>query len=137
MATKMTGWKGLKFPFQFANGKPAVSQATVESNDYSHITESIIQIIGTVSGERKFSKHIGIKTRLTFKSFSPELIPYYESVIKEALSVGETRISVDYIKTDTSELKDGFVKFTIGWVLLKYNIPHITEAYVIAGGGGT
>lgn len=135
---KMTGWKGLAFPFRFENGKPATSQATIESDDYSHIDESIRQILGTRQLERPFSALVGLSGRLIFKNYSKELLPYYESIVREAIEVSEKRINVDKVEFIIDDTKEtGEVRVRIYWTLLKYNIPHITDGSVMIGGGSS
>lgn len=131
----MTGWRGLKFPFQFENGKPAVSSATVEENNYTHIDESIKQILGTFYNERPFSNRagdnasmqIGLKQRLMFRSFSNELIPYYERIIREVLEDNERRVNFLDITIDPTSTNSGQILISIGWQLINSNIPHLTE----------
>lgn len=134
--SNITGWRGLAFPFRFENGKPAVSNAVVEINDFSHIDESIKQILSTRKFSRPFSPNIGLSSNLIFQNFTEELLPYYESIILEAIQLGEKRISVDSVEGDISSIKkDGTVTFRIYWTLLKYNIPHVTESSIMIGGG--
>lgn len=135
MANK-TGWKGIKFPFNFANGKVEISKAIIEDNEFSHINESLKQIIGTVQKERCMSHKVGLKSRMIFKSFSKELIPYYRDIIKEAIIENEKRVIIKDIIFDESLVKDeGKLIIKIYWLLKQYNIPNITEGYIYVNGG--
>lgn len=131
---RRTGWIGVSFPFSFFNGKVNTSKAIIDNNEYKLIDESIKQIIGTFATERPISKNIGIPKRLTFRNFNEELIPYYESIIKESIEVGEKRIEVNSVKINSDNLKDGRINIIVYWSFLNIDVPNITDTYISIGG---
>lgn len=122
------GFTGISFPFRF-NSKGGVETSTTSVNDFTHIKESITQIILTIVGERVMELEFGSEIRSSlFKNLEEEtdsaiLKFYVEEAIKkfekrvEVLNVevipqdeGEVIVDVDflvkrYLKNDTVSIK--------------------------------
>jgi len=60
--TIQRGFTGISFPFRF-DGRGGVATSTTSITDFSHIKESIMQIILTQVGERRMEPDFGSEVR--------------------------------------------------------------------------
>lgn len=98
------GFSGISFPFRFS-GSGGVVRTTTDVNDFTHIQESIRQIILTMKGERVFESKLGSEIPRSLFNISDdetdrELMKFY---IHEALQIQEKRVEVIDIKVLTVE----------------------------------
>lgn len=104
------GFKGMAFPFRFSGGG-GVSVSTTTVNDFSHIKESIIQILGTRVGERINEVDFGSEVyKQLFEDIYDEtnmaIIKFY---IVEAIQKFEKRVIVEEEDITITPLEDGDV----------------------------
>lgn len=98
MATQK-GYTGISFPFRF-DGRGGVATSTTSVIDFTHIKESIIQIILTQVGERRMELEFGSEVRdHLFKMVDDETdIAILKFQIKEAIQKFEKRVEVENIE---------------------------------------
>lgn len=118
----MSGYTGISFPFRFG-GKGGVEKSTTNVDDYSHIQESIQQIILTGIGERIMETRFGSEVRSQlFKGVEDETdISILKFEIQEALERWEPRIAVTDIEVTPIENSESTgLKCDIRYEVLKY-----------------
>lgn len=95
------GYKGISFPFRF-NSKGGIAMSTTSSTDFSHIEESIQQIIYTFLNERIFELNLGFKGNAQlFKNLDDEIEKSTLAfLIKDSIENLETRVEVESVSID-------------------------------------
>lgn len=101
------GFSGIAFPFRFS-GRGGVKTSTTSVNDFSHIKESIIQIVLTQKGERPMELEFGseAKTSLFAPLHDETEQAELKFLIREALERYEDRIEVQSIDIFPDELSE-------------------------------
>lgn len=120
------GYTGLSFPMRL-NAKGGLRMSSTSSLDFSHIEESINQILNTSIGERPVELYFG--SRLSTHIFDPSDESSYSLIkheIVEALKQFEPRIEVDTSGIEISDFTDentgkNFIHVTIHYKVIKYN----------------
>lgn len=120
------GFTGLSFPFRL-NAKGGLKMSTTSPMDFSHIEESITQILLTQVGERVMELYFG--SSVSVHVFDPSDDSYYSLIkheIVETLTKFEPRIEVDTEGIDLSDSLDeltgkNFLHVTIQYKVVKYN----------------
>lgn len=119
----MLGFTGMEFPFRFS-GSGGVAKSTTSMEDFSHIKESIIQIILTSIGEREFETQFGSEVRSQlFKGYEDETeLSILQFNISQALETWEPRISINDIELEPLDDGDGstFLQCTIFYEVTQY-----------------
>ena len=116
------GFTGLSFPLRL-NSKGGLKMSTTSPTDFSHIEESITQIVGTSMGERIMELYFG--SQISSHIFDPSDESSYSLIkheIVECLTANEPRIQVD---TEGIDLID-----TLDEVTGK-NFLHVTISYIV------
>lgn len=92
------GYSGISFPFRF-NGRGGVATSTTSHNDFSHIKEGIIQLLGTNIGERIMETNFGSEVyKIQFDSIYDEVTySEMEFYIQEAIQTWDNRVQVKNI----------------------------------------
>lgn len=104
------GFKGMSFPFRFSGGGGvAVSSTTV--NDFTHIKESIKQILGTRIGERINEVDFGseVHKQLFEDMYDETNVAILKFYILEAIQKFETRVIVEEEDITVTPIEDGEV----------------------------
>lgn len=129
------GFTGVSFPFRL-NARGGIKMSTTSPVDFSHIEESIHQILRTNIGERIMELQFGsmLSTHIfdTSDDSSSSLIKYE---IVEALHQYEPRIEIsteDIEIVPDSSTEENKLYITIQYKVIKYNKDSITN--VIIGG---
>lgn len=119
----MAGYTGISYPFRFGGAGGVVVSGT-SMDDYSHIQESIKQIILTGVNEREFETSFGSQVRSQlFKGYEDEIeLSILKYHITEALEKWESRISVIDVVLEPMESTDGEAGLvcTINYEVTKY-----------------
>jgi phage baseplate assembly protein W len=113
-------YKGISFPFRIGvKGGFVLSKADI--NDFTHIDESIEQILGTREGERTMEKYIysDIDTSI-FEPNDDNLAGLIDFQVREALERLETRIELDTV--DIFMGKGGEI-----YAFLSYSVPEFNN----------
>lgn len=102
------GFKGMSFPFRFS-GSGGTATSTTNINDFTHIKESITQILGTRLGERINESHFGAELGdQTFADLYDEttlaIIKFY---VMEAVQKFEKRVIVNEEDIFFTQIEDG------------------------------
>lgn len=102
------GFKGMSFPFRFG-GNGGVVTTTTSINDFTHIKESIQQIIGTKLGERINEIDFGSEVhKQLFQDIYDEtnqaIVKFY---VMEAIQKFEKRVIVEEDDIVLTPLEDG------------------------------
>ena len=89
------GFKGISFPFRF-NGRGGVASSTTTPDDFSHIKEGLMQIIGTSIGERVCETTFGSEVRsFNFQNQDdPIEISRLKFYVEDAVKKWDSRVSV-------------------------------------------
>lgn len=120
------GFTGLSFPFRL-NARGGLKMSTTSLTDFSHIEESISQILRTSIGERVMELYFG--SRVSTHIFDPSDESSYSLIkheVVEALTQFEPRIEVQTSDIDLSNSLDeitgkNFLHITIHYKVIKYN----------------
>lgn len=98
------GFTGISFPFRF-DGRGGVATSTTSIIDFSHIKESIIQIILTQVGERRMELEFGSEVRKHLFSMEDDEtdIAILKFRIQEAVEKYENRVEVNNIEVIREE----------------------------------
>jgi phage baseplate assembly protein W len=119
----MIGYTGISFPFRFS-GSGSVSTSTTSMDDFSHIQESLIQIILTAIGEREFETSFGSEVnKQMFKVYDDEselaVLKFY---ITQAIEKWESRVSIDDVIFEPMEDDDGntALQCTVSYEVVRY-----------------
>ena len=118
------GFTGVSFPFRL-NAKGGIKMSTTSPTDFSHIEESINQILRTSVGERVMELYFGSVLSTHIFDISDESS---NSLIKheivEILTQFEPRIEITPedidISADTSDEKNS-IYITLHYKVIKYN----------------
>lgn len=116
------GFTGISFPFRF-NIRGGIATSTTDSDDFSHIKEGIMQVLGTMKGERHCEIKFGSEVhKVLFTNIDTQSEQdYLKFLIKEAISEFEPRVEVESIHIEPTELSIGYgAKVTINFMVKKY-----------------
>jgi len=117
------GFTGISFPFRF-DGIGRVATSTTSITDFSHIKESIIQIILTQVGERRMELEFGSEVRDHLFSMSDDEtdIAILKFKIQEAIEKHEKRVEINNIEIirDESIAGEGTWIVEIDFKVIKY-----------------
>lgn len=118
------GFTGISFPFRL-NAKGGIKMSTTSPTDFSHIEESIEQILRTQVGERVMELYFGSSLSTHIFNIADESSgSLIKHEIVETLKQFEPRIEVDLedvtISEDKSEEKNSLY-ITIQYKVVKYN----------------
>lgn len=101
------GFSGISFPFRF-NGRGGVSTSTTSPTDFSHIEESLKQIILTSVGERRFEIEFGSEVyKQLFKVVDATNLNIIKFLISEAIAKWDDRVKVEEVRAVAVEDEDG------------------------------
>lgn len=120
MNISSTGYTGLAFPMRLSN-KGGLKLTTTSPTDFTHIEESIRQIVGTAIGERPMELYFG--SNVSYHIFDPTDDSAYNLLrheIVEALEKFEPRIQVE---SNDIKMQDSLDDLT------GENLLHITITY--------
>jgi phage baseplate assembly protein W len=111
-------YKGISFPFRIGiKGGFVLSKANID--DFTHIDESIEQILGTREGERTMEKNVYSEVETSiFEPNDDNLGGLIDFQVREALERLETRIEVDTVET-SFEGEEVYV--SIGYSVPEFN----------------
>lgn len=120
------GFTGLSFPLRL-NAKGGLRMSTTSPLDFSHIEESISQILRTSIGERVMELYFG--SQISTHIFDPSDESSYSLLkheVVEALTKFEPRITLDTSDIDLTNTLDevtgkNFLHVTIHYKVIKYN----------------
>lgn len=120
------GFTGLSFPLRLSS-KGGLKMSTTSPTDFSHIEESITQILNTSIGERIVELYFG--SRISSHVFDPTDEASYSLIkheVVEALTKFEPRIEVSTSDIDLKDSLDevtgkNFLHVTIHYKVIKYN----------------
>ena len=120
------GYTGLSFPIRIGN-KGGLKMSTTSPTEFTHIEESIKQILSTSLGERVMELHFG--SSISSHIFDPTDDSSYSLIkheIVEALNKYEPRIEVtntDITLTESIDDQTGknFLYVTVQYKVIKYN----------------
>ena len=98
------GFTGISFPFRF-DGRGGVAISTTSVNDFTHIRESIAQIILTSIGERRMELEFGsgVRDHVFSMTHDETDIAILKFVIQEAIEKFEKRVEVINIEIINDE----------------------------------
>lgn len=117
------GFTGISFPFRF-DGRGRVATSTTSVTDFSHIKESIIQIILTQVGERRMELEFGSEVKdHVFSMLDDETdIAILKFHIQEAIEKYEKRVEINNIEVFHGEgvTGDGTWVVEIDFKVIKY-----------------
>lgn len=122
------GWRGLALPIHFENGQLAMSSAIPSEDIFDKIDESIESIVTANEYENPMTG-IGVPNLLVFKQFDSELVPYYQTMIKERINTYEPRVHCSDVFVATEPDEDGYRIVEINYYLLASNIPRLLTIY--------
>jgi phage baseplate assembly protein W len=93
-----TGFAGISFPFRFS-GRGGVAVSTTSADDFSHIKEGLMQVIGTAVNERVFELGVGSEVyKSQFKNAWDEsdtaILKFY---VEDAVKKWDKRVEVDNV----------------------------------------
>ena len=130
-----TAYTGLSFPLRL-NSKGGLKMSTTSPTEFSHIEESIKQILLTSVGERVFENYFG--SNVSYHIFDPTDDSSYSLIkheIVEALTRLEPRITVETSGIDLSDSLDeitgkNFLHITISYTVSIYNKDSTTQVTI-------
>lgn len=101
------GFTGISFPFR-VDGRGGIATSTTSTVDFTHIKESITQILHTQLGERMMELEFGSEVRKhTFQMTDDETdIAILKFHIQEAIEKFEKRVEINNITVTHEESKD-------------------------------
>lgn len=119
----MSGYKGIAFPFRFG-GNGGVATSTTSMDDFSHINESIEQIILTKLGERIIEIDFGSEAhKQLFSQMDDEVeLSILKFYITESLQLWEPRIEVVDVVLEPliNDNDESYIQCTIYYKVTKY-----------------
>lgn len=117
------GFTGISFPFRF-DGRGGVATSTTSINDFSHIEESIKQIVLTSIKERVMELEFGSNVRDHLFSMTDDEtdIAILKFHIREAIEKFEKRVEIEDINIlkDETEVGEGTWIVEIKFKVLRY-----------------
>lgn len=116
------GFTGISFPFRF-DIRGGVAVSTTNADDFSHIKESIMQILGTMKGERHYELKFGSEVHKVLFSNIDDLgeQDYLKFLVKEAIKEHEPRVEVEDVTITPTELEVGYGAIvTVNFLVKKY-----------------
>lgn len=123
------GWRGLALPIHFENGQLAMSSAIPSEDNFDKIDESIESIVTANEYENPMTG-IGVPNLLVFKRFNSELVPYYQTLIKERINMFEPRVRCNEVYVASEPDEDGYRIVEVNYYLLASNIPRLLPIYL-------
>lgn len=117
---------GVAFPFSFSSstGGVFVGRSITESEGIAHVTQSIIQILGTALGARIMRRDFGSMFRsLIMQPNDPQMDLMLDYAVRTAITKWEPRVTVGPITVDRSEKELGRLDITVSFTILKTNTP--------------
>lgn len=130
-----TTYTGLSFPLRL-NSKGGLKMSSTSPTDFSHIEESISQILRTSIGERVVENYFG--SSVSYHIFDPTDESSYSLIkheIVEALTKLEPRIEVETSGIDLTNSLDevtgkNFLHITVHYVIIMYNKNATTQVTI-------
>ena len=130
-----TTYTGLSFPLRL-NSKGGLKMSSTSPTDFSHIEESISQILRTSIGERVVENYFG--SSVSYHIFDPTDESSYSLIkheIVEALTKLEPRIEVETSGIDLTNSLDevtgkNFLHITVNYVIIMYNKNASTQVTI-------
>lgn len=130
-----TTYTGLSFPLRL-NSKGGLKMSSTSPTDFSHIEESISQILRTSIGERVVENYFG--SSVSYHIFDPTDESSYSLIkheIVEALTKLEPRIEVETSGIDLTNSLDevtgkNFLHITVHYVIIMYNKNASTQVTI-------
>lgn len=116
------GFTGISFPFRF-DIRGGIATSTTNADDFSHIRESIIQILGTMKGERSYELKFGSEVhKVTFSNIDQKAEQdYLAFLVKEAITEQEPRVEVEGVHIEPQEFEYGYgALVTVSFLVKKY-----------------
>lgn len=116
--------KGVRFPFQFTQRTGGVFKGTSvsASEEVQHITESILQILGTAIQSRVIRRDFGSELRgIVFEPNDPALDTLLDYMIRTAIEKWEPRVIIGPILIDQAEWKIGRLEINVNFHIIKTN----------------
>lgn len=116
------GFTGISFPFRF-NIRGGIATSTTSADDFSHIKESIMQVLGTMKGERHFELKFGSEVHKTQFSNIDDLgeQDYLKFLITEAIKQHEPRVEVEEVIIHPQDFEFGYgALVTVNFMVKKY-----------------
>lgn len=116
------GFTGISFPFRF-DIRGGVATSTTDADDFSHIKESIMQILGTMKGERHFELKFGSEVhKVQFSNIDEKAEQEYLAfLVKEAITEQEPRVEVEDVVIEPQDLEYGYGAIvTVNFLVKKY-----------------
>mgnify|MGYP000049785020 CR=1 FL=1 len=117
------GFTGISFPFRF-DGRGGVATSTTSINDFSHIEESIKQIVLTSIKERVMELEFGSNVRDHLFSMTDDEtdIAILKFHIREAIEKFEKRVEIEDINIlkDETEVGEGTWIVEIKFKVIRY-----------------
>jgi len=125
------GVTGASYPFRLdGSGRVAVSTVDLDTEDVSHISESIQQILETPIGSRFFNHTFGSELRsLLFKPNAPETVAIHLSSVRDVLRKWEPRVQV--ISIDIVEQTDSLLRFIVSYLLVGAQATSTAEVVIL------
>lgn len=117
--------KGVSFPFRFTPRTGGVFQGSSvsPSEQVQHVTESILQILGTMVTSRVIRRDFGSRMKgIVFDPNDPTLDAHIDYIVRTALETWEPRVIVGPITTDRTEWKSGRIEININVRIIKTNV---------------
>lgn len=106
------GFSGMSFPFRF-DGRGGVAKSTTSHQDFTHIKEGVIQVLGTNIGERIMELDFGSEVnKVQFSNIDNEInMAELEFYVRDAISKWDNRVEVKAvdIKPFVDETMAGFL----------------------------
>ena len=113
--------KGTKYPFQI-NVIGATGTSLAVSEQFVHIQESMVQILGTSPGERVMLPGFGSRLKeLLFEPNDNILISLGKVYVADAIRRWEKRVIVREVKID-QEFDAGLFNIRIGYTIIKNQV---------------
>ncbi len=130
-----TTYTGLSFPLRL-NSKGGLKMSSTSPTDFSHIEESINQILRTSIGERVVENYFG--SSVSYHIFDPTDESSYSLIkheIVEALTKLEPRIEVETSGIDLTNSLDevtgkNFLHITVHYTIIMYNKTVSTQVTI-------
>jgi len=98
--------KGLKYPFQFQSVSGGTEVSIATSREHEHIRESILQILGTRSGERFMNPEFGSRLNdLVFEKNEEVLKGLIRHYVIDAIKRWEKRVFVSGVSFNDSAVE--------------------------------
>jgi phage baseplate assembly protein W len=118
-----TGFTGIAFPFRFS-GRGGVAVSTTSADDFSHIKEGLMQVIGTAINERIFELGVGSEVyKAQFNNAWDESdIAILKFYVQDAVKKWDNRVEVDNITVTPmdDEVQGTHIHVEVDFTVKKY-----------------